>query len=132
MNLFQVAHKDGLILNLQSELDATQQEFENTVEELAQKDEELSKLKSLVRETQTELKEVKSDREERIAKVCCTYVQLLAKKIRASHIRLGSHCSAYELIRFCRYLSTVHTPPFLCKNPDKNIRFCRLTVLTVA
>ena len=28
-----------------------------------------------------------------------------------------------ELIRFCRYLTTVHTAPFLCKNPNKNIRF---------
>ena len=44
--------------------------------------------------------------------------------------RLGSHCSAYELIRVCRYLSTVHTAPFLCKNPGKNIRFCGFTLLT--
>ena len=98
MNLFQVAHKDGLILNLQSELDATQQEFENTVEELAQKDEELSKLKSLVRETQTELKEVKSDREDRIAKVCCTYVQLLAKKLELLTYKAG-----FTLLRLRTY-----------------------------
>lgn len=65
----QVAHKDGIILNLQSELDATQQEFENTVEELGQKDQELAKLKGLMRDMQSEIKELKSDREEHIEKV---------------------------------------------------------------
>ena len=37
------------------------------------------------------------------------------------------HLHAYP---FCRYLSTVHTAPFLCKNADKNIRFCAFTLLT--
>ena len=30
-------------------------------------------------------------------------------------LRLGSHCSAYELTRFCRYLSAVHIAPCLYK-----------------
>ena len=42
----------------------------------------------------------------------------------------GSHCSAYELVRFCRYLSTVHIAPFLYKNPDEMFRFCAFTLLT--
>ena len=46
------------------------------------------------------------------------------------NLRLCSHCSAYELFRFCRHLSTVHTALFLYKSPDKSIRFCGLTLLT--
>ncbi|XP_066910987.1 lamin-A-like [Clytia hemisphaerica] len=40
----QNAQKDGLILNLQSELDATQQEFETAIEEIGQRTEENEKL----------------------------------------------------------------------------------------
>ena len=43
----------------------------------------------------------------------------LRKRCLTQQIRLvnrsGSHCSAYELLRFCRYLSTVHTTPFCPK-----------------
>ena len=42
----QNAKKDSVILNLHSELDATQQEFENVIEELGQKTEENEKLMS--------------------------------------------------------------------------------------
>ena len=45
-------------------------------------------------------------------------------------LRLNSHCSAYELIRFCRNLSTVYTAQFFYKDPDKNIRFRAFTLLT--
>ena len=65
----QVAHKDGIILNLQSELDATQQEFENTVEELGLKEEELNKLRNMMKDVQAEMKEMKSDGEENLEKV---------------------------------------------------------------
>ena len=41
----------------------------------------------------------------------------------SGRLRLGSNCSAYELIRFCRYLSTVLTAPFLLKHPDKKYPF---------
>ncbi len=51
-------------------MDATQQEFENTVEELGMKDEEILKLKTAIKEFQAELKELKSDREEHLEKVC--------------------------------------------------------------
>ena len=46
------------------------------------------------------------------------------------HLGLDSHCSAYELVRFCSYLSTVRIVPFLCKSPDKDIRYPFLWVHT--
>ena len=46
------------------------------------------------------------------------------------YFRLRSHCFATELIRFCRYLSAVHTTLLLCRNPNKNIRFCAFTLVT--
>ena len=47
----------------------------------------------------------------------------------SKNLRPGSHCSAYKLIRFFRYLPTIHTAPFLCKNPGKTVRFGGFTLL---
>ena len=41
-----------------------------------------------------------------------------------------SHCSVFKQIDFCRYLSPIHTAPFLYKNGDKNARLCAFTLLT--
>lgn len=71
---------------MQSELDATQQEFENTVEELGAKDEDLIKLKGMLKDLQAELKELRSDKDEHVEKVICSWKSLNAHKGHTSNL----------------------------------------------
>ena len=57
----QVSKRDETILSLQSELDATQQEFEHCNEELNQREQEVSELKGTVSKMEANIRQLKAE-----------------------------------------------------------------------
>ena len=59
----QVAKRDETILSLQSELDATREEYETCSSELLEREQEVAELKGKLSKLEVELKGVKAERE---------------------------------------------------------------------
>ena len=65
----QVAKRDETVLSLQSELDATQQEYETCSAELSERETEVAEMKTKIGQLEAELKGLKAQRESDESKV---------------------------------------------------------------
>ena len=65
----QVAKRDETVLSLQSELDATQQEYETCSAELSERETEVAEMKTKIGQLEAELKDLKAQRESDESKV---------------------------------------------------------------
>ena len=83
----QVAKRDETILSLQSELDATQQEYETLSTELSERETEVAEMKAKIGELDKELKGLRAQRESDENKVqCCLLFNCSPESISGFHI----------------------------------------------